>query len=165
MSGAKTYISFGDLVDLYYKIKQKGLGELFSKFHLSDTTRTASKWNTVRSSSDFWVIPEIHRRWREKCTNDPEKEYEAYFCEKYLSGTTGLKMLSVGCGAGSRERKFAKFPHFDSIEGIDIAENLLAEGREAAEKQKLNTISYINGDFVAYSFTPASYDIILFNSS
>lgn len=58
MIGDKTYISIGDFIDLYYKVKQKGYNELLSKFHLSNKGRTLSKWNTISSSSDFWIIPD-----------------------------------------------------------------------------------------------------------
>ena len=161
----KTYISRGDFIDLYYKVKQRGYNELLSKFHISDKARTVSKWNTITSSSDFWIIPEIRRRWNAKCTGDPDIEYEDYFVSKYLSGLKGLKMLSVGCGTGARERKFAKYSDFDLIEGIDIAENQIDEARDHASELNLNNLKYIAGEFTTHLFENAPYDVILFNSS
>src|SRR5688572_3130773 len=122
MFGSKNYISIGDFIDLFYKVKQKGFRDLLSKLHLSDQARTISKWNTaIGTSSDFWIIPEVRRRWNEKCTGDPDLEYEDYVVSKYLTERSGLRMLSIGCGTGSRERKFGRHPNFGLIEGIDMA--------------------------------------------
>lgn len=165
MIGQKTYVAFGDLIDLFYKVKHKGYSGLLSKFQFSNQARTVSKWNSDTSSSDFWIIPQVRSRWNEKCTGDPNLEYEDYVIPKFFSKATGLKMLSVGCGTGSRERKFAKYSNFDRIDGIDLAENQIKEARKLASDLHLNSINYIVGDFVSHNFDPKSYDLILFNSS
>lgn len=165
MNNNITYISFGDLIDLFFKVREKGYNVLLSKFHLSNQTRTVSKWNAITSSSNFWIIPEIRNRWNAKCTGSPITEYEDYVVSKFLSDSKGLRMLSVGCGTGSRERKFGKYSNFDLIEGIDIAEKQIEEARKQASDLKLNNVKYIVGDFVKHDFEPTSYDIVLFNSS
>ena len=165
MIDGKTYISFGDFIDLFYKVKQKGFNELLSKFHLSNQARTVSKWNAITSASDFWIIPEIRNRWNEKCTGDPDLEYEDYVVSKFFSESIGLRMLSVGCGTGSRERKFGKYLNFDLIEGIEMAAKQIDEARKYASDLNLNNIKYIVGDFVTHKFEPDSYDVVLFNSS
>jgi ubiquinone/menaquinone biosynthesis C-methylase UbiE len=161
----KTYLSIGDFIDLFVKIKEKRLIELISKLHLSNQDRTISKWNSIAASSDFWMIPEVRERWNEKCTGNTTIEYEDYVVSKYLSNANGLKMLSVGCGTGSRERKFGKYRNFDLIEGIDISENQIIEARKHASESGFNNIRYIAGDFMKHEFVPSAYDLILFNSS
>ena len=161
----RTYISFGDLIDLFYKIKLKGYAGLLSRLKISNHARTVSKWNSTTPSSDFWIIPEIRKRWNEKCTDHPDLEYEDYVVSKFLAGSSGLKMLSVGCGAGSRERKFGKYSNFETIEGIDMAFNKIEEARKFASDLQLNNVKYTVGDFVKQEFDPSSYDVILFNSS
>jgi ubiquinone/menaquinone biosynthesis C-methylase UbiE len=161
----KTWISAGDVIDLFYKVKQKGISVLLSKFRFSQKARTASKWNTVTASSDFWILPQVRLRWNQKCTGHRNLEYEDYVVAKYLSAKTGLHMLSVGCGTGSRERKFAKYLNFSLIEGIDLAEKKAAEAAKIAKEANLTNIRYHAGDFMKHLFDPASFDVILFNSS
>jgi 2-polyprenyl-3-methyl-5-hydroxy-6-metoxy-1,4-benzoquinol methylase len=161
----RTYLSIGDFVDLFYKIGQKDYFKTLSKLHLSNKARTVSRWNTINSSSDFWIIPDIRRRWNEKCTGNPDLEYEDYTVIKYLSGLKNLKLLSVGCGTGNRERKFAKYPVFSLIEGIDIAAKLIDEAKYIANENNFNNIKYHAGDFTQHNFESESYDVILFNSS
>lgn len=165
MSKSQTYISIGDLIDLYYKVKQKGLQVLSGLFHVSDQNRTASKWNTHISSSDFWILPQVRRRWNEKITGDPALEYEDYVMDRYLPGGKNLGMLSVGCGTGARERKFGKYRQFDRIDGIDVAEQQIQRAREDAARANLHHLEYIAGDFTKQKFEHAPYDVILFNSS
>jgi len=165
MISDKTYISIGDFIDLFYKIRQKSYREIISKLHFLGKTRTVSKWNNNTSSSDFWIIPEIRRRWNEKCTGNPNLEYEDYIVHKYLSYSKCRKMLSVGCGTGSRERKFAKYSNFDLIEGIDLASKKIDAARNHASEMNLNKIKYFVGEFSTHKFQNGSYDIILFNSS
>jgi SAM-dependent methyltransferase len=76
-----------------------------------------------------------------------------------------LRMLSVGCGTGSRERKFGKYENFYLIEGIDLAPSKIEEARKNALESGLKKIRYFVGDFRSFAFEPNSYDLILFNSS
>jgi ubiquinone/menaquinone biosynthesis C-methylase UbiE len=161
----KTWISAGDVIDLFYKVKQKGISVILSKLRFSQKARTASKWNTVTASADFWILPKVRLRWNEKCTGHSNLEYEDYVVAKYLSDRTGLHMLSVGCGTGSRERKFAKYSNFSMIVGIDLAEKKTAEAAKLAKEANLSSIHYLAGDFMKHEFKPDSYDVILFNSS
>jgi ubiquinone/menaquinone biosynthesis C-methylase UbiE len=165
LSHAKTYISAGDFIDLFYKVRQKGLHVLFSKFRLMNQSRTKSKWNTAESSSDFWIIPMVRKRWNEKCTGNPDLSYEDHLMKSQLADSNNLTMLSVGCGTGARERHFAKHPNFVEITGVDMAEKQIEKARRYADEANMHNIKYITGNFLSHDFTPESYDVILFNSS
>ncbi len=161
----KTWISAGDFIDLFYKVKQKGIKILVSKLRFSPKARTASKWNTVSASADFWILHQVRMRMNKKCTGHHNLEYEDYVVAKYLSDKNNLHMLSVGCGTGSRERKFAKYPQFGLIQGIDLAEKKTKEASRLAREENLTSIHYHAGDFMNLDFTAASFDLILFNAS
>jgi len=165
MSANNTYISIGDFIDLFHKIKMKGLGEISSKFSLSHEKRAKSKWNYFIPSSDFWIIPEVRKRWNLKCTGNPELGYEEYVVNKYLKDRTNIRMLSVGSGSGTKERIFAQFPQFSLIEGIDLSPKQVAMAKEAAINENLDKVKYLCGSFPDYPFEANSYDVILFNSS
>jgi SAM-dependent methyltransferase len=165
MFSNKTYISTGDFIDLYHKIKMKGFLEISSKLSFSHEKRAKSKWNHFVPSSDFWIIPEVRKRWNLKCTGNPELGFEAYVEEKYLKGRSNLRMLSVGSGSGTKERLFAQFPQFSNIEGIDLSPKQVAIAKEEALKENLNQIQYHCGSFYDFPFEEEAYDVILFNSS
>lgn len=138
---------------------------VLQKLKLKALSRIATKWNTIVPGSDWWIIPEVRRRWNEKCTGNADLEYEGYVVNKYLQGRSGLTMLSVGCGTGSRERKFAKFQQFSSIVGVDVAPRQIEKAREYANADGFLHINYKVLDFSRHSLPEQSYDLVLFNSS
>lgn len=165
MGRNRTYISWGDFIDLYFKIRQKGFSIIISKLKWSGKARVVSKWNANNAASDFWNIPQIRKRWNEKSTGDSNLEYEDYTVRKYLLESSELRMLSIGCGTGTRERKFAKYDNFQEIIGIDIASRQVEEARKKAKNEGFEQIKYLVADFVNHDFKEAVYDLILFNSS
>lgn len=160
----KTYISVGDFVDVYHKVRQKGLGFVFSKLNFSSTSRIQSKWDSFQSSSDFWIIPTIQKRWNFMISGNENMEYEEYVYHKYLKGKSNLKLLSIGCGEGIHERNFAKYDCFSAIEATDISEESIIKARTLAKDSHLS-INYRSGDFKQLDYDENSFDVILFSSS
>lgn len=165
MAREQTLLSIGDLHDLFYKVRQKGLGVMRGLFNFSGQQRTASKWNEHIVSADSWIIPEVRQRWNEDCTGNKDLGYEDYVMTRYLRDRKAMRMLSIGCGTGARERIWAKYDQFESIDGIDVAAEQIARAREEAGKMELDRLQYFVADFRKQSFEHAPYDLILFNSS
>lgn len=157
-------ITFGDFLDVYHKLRENGMKYLFAKLKLTHKGRVTSKWDSYVSSSDFWIIPEIGQDWNESISGDKDVEYEDYVAQKFLSGKSGLKILSIGCGEGVHERKFAKHSFVSKIVGVDISEGSIATARRLAKEENLD-IEYIASDFFKVDFEKASFDVVLFNSS
>ena len=164
MSSQITLISVGDFIDLYHKVRQKGIHFIISKLNWSSKSRIQSKWDFFKSSSDFWLIPAIQKRWNYMISGNENIEYEEYVYNKYLKDKTNLKLLSIGCGEGIHDRNFAKFNCFSSIEGVDISERSILKAEELAAEMKVN-IKYQSGDFKKLNFKNESFDVILFSSS
>lgn len=164
MSTSKTYISVGDFIDVYHKIRQVGLPKLLSKFKFSSSARITSKWDSYVSKSDFWLIPDIQKRWNKKISGDENNIYEAYVCTKYFAGQSNLKLLSIGCGEGLHDRNFAKHSCFSHIDAIDISQGSIQKAIEKAARENLK-INYFVGDFKSVNFEKEAYDVILFDSS
>jgi SAM-dependent methyltransferase len=166
MTNLKNYISYGDIIDAYHLIRLKGLKFIITGFGINYKGRSASKWNKYEcSQSDFWVIPEVKKRWNQKCTGNPELEYEDYVVQKYLAGKKNLKLLSVGCGNSSHEQTFSKHPCFIAVEGIDISEKQIIKAGNCALEDHCPKISYRLCDFETETLAANSYDVVLFHSS
>ncbi|WP_269685264.1 class I SAM-dependent methyltransferase [Flavobacterium lacustre] len=159
-----TYISVGDFLDVYHKIREKGLRYLMSKVKLLPTARIESKWDSYASTSDFWLIPAIQHSWNKMISGHPEMEYEEYVAQKYLSNKRNLKLLSIGCGEGSHDRNFAKQGCFSLIDGIDISPESIKNAVQSAKENNVD-INYFQGDFKKMKLNSNSYDVILFSSS
>lgn len=158
-------LTWGDFIDVYYKIKFKGATFLFSRlFNFSYQNRVSSKWDAYASVSDFWIIPEIKRSWNFKISGNPIQIYEDYVYEQYLQNKTNLNLLSIGCGEGGHERNFAKYPNISRITGVDVSPGSIATAKSLSVAQNL-TIEYRCDDFFKIDFANQKFDLILFNAS
>ncbi|MEO8238074.1 MAG: class I SAM-dependent methyltransferase [Flavobacterium sp.] len=160
-----TLVSIGDFADVYYKIKNRGINFLFSKFSkFSYKNRVSSKWDSFVSQSDFWIIPEITKTWNYKISGDYDLTYEDYVFHKYFEGKENLGLLSIGCGEGKHERNFAKYRAFNNVVGIDISKDSIENAKKIAADNNLK-INYYCDDFTKTTLLKNKFDVILFDSS
>lgn len=158
-------ISVTDLVDLYHKIHERGVLFILDKFSFSRKKRVYNTWKNVsENSSSWWIIESVQRRWNEKITGDPAIAYEIYVTEHYFQHQNGLTLLSVGCGTGSHEIKFAETRAFKKIIGLDIAPGPLRSAMASARELKLDNVEFVESSFEDYS-TTQKFDVVLFHSS
>ena len=111
------------------------------------------------------LIPEIKEHWNTIISNNPKMEYADYVVDKYLKNDTNLKMLSLGCGAGSHEIKFAKHSNFSEITGIDLAPKLIGEANKNAQQNNFKNLKYEVANIYDCYFDDSIFDVILFHSS
>ncbi|MEI6594959.1 MAG: class I SAM-dependent methyltransferase [Bacteroidota bacterium] len=159
-------ITRGDIIETYFKMKQRGIEYLFSKFTFQKNIRIKNTFNQVNiESSNYWIIPEIKEHWNKIISGNPNQEYADYIVKKYYENKTNLKMLSLGCGAGSHEIKFAKHSNFSEITGIDLAPKLIEEANKNAKQNHLSNLHYTVADIDNSHFEDNNFDVILFHSS
>lgn len=161
------FINTGDFADLYIKLRQRGASYLRSKFSFSARNRTKSTFDVSGITlAHWWIIPQVRARWNFLITGNAETDYETYFVNKYLAGKKDLRMLSIGCGSGSHEFRFATFENFVQIKGIDITSGLIRDASHRAGKMELwHKLVFEIADVYQYDFSKSKYDVILFHSS
>lgn len=164
MAAETSLLSVGDFLDVYYKVKQKGVKQLVSLLQFSNNSRVAEKWNNHQASSDFWIIPQLQKHWNLTISGDENQSYENYVTKKYLPNKWNLSLLSIGCGEGRHERHFAQSGQFSIVIGVDISPKRIEKAQQLANEEKLS-IDYIAGDFHTMNLPKSSFDVILFDSS
>ena len=164
MTKETSFVSVGDFLDVYYKVKQKGFLQLASLFNLTKNKRVSAKWDQYQSSSDFWIIPVLQQHWNTLISGNPEVSYESYVVQKYFHNKTNLSLLSIGCGEGRHERKFAVSGLFSKVIGVDISKDRIERAKQLALENNLK-IDYLAGDFHQMNFENESVDVVLFDSS
>ena len=161
-----TVINIGDFIELYFKIKQRGIEYIFSKFSFVKKTRIKNTFNQVDvASSNYWIIPDVKAYWNKIITGNPTQEYADYVVEKYFKNETNLQLLSLGCGAGSHEIKFARHSNFSEIRGIDLAPKLIDEANKNAQQSNFKNLKYEVSNMYDSHFEDNFFDAILFHSS
>jgi len=161
-----TLISPGDIIDLSEKIRLRGLGYLARRLSFSSSDRIRAAWdNTGSHPTNWWNIPLIRRRWNALISGDPDIDYPVHVMKHHLSGRKGLRMLSPGCGHGSKELRFAAFEAFNQIEGFDLSPRSIATAREAARNEGHGNVRFCVGNAHDFSYGQEQWDMVLFDSS
>jgi ubiquinone/menaquinone biosynthesis C-methylase UbiE len=163
----KTIISIGDFIDIYFKIRSLGSNKFLSRLIPSSNKKRITKaWNSAsgNTQSNWWAVPYVQKRWNSIITGDANTDYYAFIIEKYLKDKKDIKLLSPGCGTGSKELKFAKFDNLKSIEAFDISSERIKVAIENVERLGLKNIRYKIADVQSFKFEKDYYDIIIFDS-
>ncbi len=161
-----TLISIGDIIDLSEKIRLRGLRHLVRRFSCFSSNRIQATWDNVDSPpTNWWNVPLIRRRWNTFISGDTDTDYPTHIMQNHLSGRKGLKMLSPGCGHGSKELRFATFEAFSWIEGFDLSPVSVNAAREAARRAGHGHVRYSVRNTHDFPYGREKWDMVLFDSS
>lgn len=99
-------------------------------------------------------------------SGDPSIDYYAYITHKYFKGRDSLRGLSLGCGIGQRELRWAKLGKFVHIDAFDISkEHIQIAIAAAKEKGYDNIVDYRVADVNKIEIVTDPYDVILAEQS
>ena len=71
----------------------------------------------------------------------------------------GARILDVGCGTG--HTTLAVAPRAASVIGVDLTEEMLAQGRQLADERDFQNVTFMRGDAEALDFPSASFDVVV----
>ncbi len=148
-------------------LQNAGIAAIADKIFRPRRKKIQSAWEHVESDrSSWWDLEEVVRRWNRLITGDPALDYQPYVARKYLLGVRGLKAVSIGCGTGSKEVKWAATKKFSTIDGYDISPSRIQCARELrAESKWKDRLDFQIGDVHTLQFAPASFDVVIFDNS
>lgn len=139
---------------------------------LDDLERVTQSWNTIEHrqmaqlpAMYWWQVPGITRRWNHMISGDAAVGYQEYVAANYFGVRQPKTALTLGCGAGHREREWAKYWSFEQHVGVDIADKRIAEAKASAANAGLSQLKYVISDINEIVLTPNAFDVILFEQS
>jgi len=159
-------ITLEDFIDVYTKIKLRGLPFILSKFNLNNNKRTRSAFNDLNiNAAHSWVIPKIHERWNQLITGNSQIGFKEFIISNILKEQKGLKMLSLGSGNCFHELEFATRKNFSEIVCMDISDELIKNAKATAKEKNLTNITFKVQDVYNYDFPENYFDIVFFHAS
>ena len=162
-------VTIDDFRDIYFKIKQKGWNFVFLKLNFNRKLRTKHTFNYMNDIfvSEWYVIPQIKKRWNTMITGNENISYEDFLMKEVFAEKSNLRLLSLGSGACSHELKFASYSNFAEIICVDIAQNRLNEAKKTAMKNNVTNIHFVCSDIHTHIHNVEKnyFDIVLFHSS
>jgi SAM-dependent methyltransferase len=132
---------FGNLVstrDIYRLCERlpHHAGTLARRLLWSGRRRTVDTYSRPAKDDQWWSIPAVLRRWNKLVTGDEQLDHYRWLADRYLP-RSDLRALSVGCGEGARELRWARTGRFRSVLGIDLSPYAIDSARRAASAASL----------------------------
>jgi ubiquinone/menaquinone biosynthesis C-methylase UbiE len=159
----KNLINPYDLVLLYEKIRRDGLSRMSSKLTKGNEERVRRSWaHTSESTSSWWDIPEVNRRWNLLITGSPDIDQYSYVSAKYLNVDHPLNGVSLGCGSGNREIRWVTACEQLRLSCYDISGERIEQARINAGRANVSSqLSFEVGDVHTLELGLKKYDVVL----
>ncbi|MFC1552394.1 class I SAM-dependent methyltransferase [Candidatus Latescibacterota bacterium] len=151
-----------DFIDVM-RDSSKALLRLTPGLLLNKEDRVKVAWeHTSAPPRNWWDIPAVRERWNRLISGDTALDYYEYISRKYLSNNNSLHALSLGCGTGHREIRWAELGSFANIDAYDLSEKRIEIAVENAREKGLDTIiNFKAGSVDDISMLENHYDVVL----
>ena len=120
-----------DAERLYRRMRRGQLRQMVGTVRAPGPERVLAHWSAAGPSAGQvrWdEIPAIRRRWH---TFGGDTSFAEHVTRRWLSGRSGLRALSLGCGSGGQEIGWAGLGVFAQITGVDISPEQTRHAKEA----------------------------------
>lgn len=157
--------NFVNVEDLQTLIKQgpKVLSEIISRLGIAEKKRIKTAWShSSNPPKNWWDIPVVRSRWNHLISGDPQVDYYDYISQKYLANKNSLSALSIGCGTGHRELRWAETSKFSSIDAYDLSHPRIQNAISIAKQNNYDKIiNYRVSDVYGIKAHENHYDVVL----
>lgn len=159
----RNYINRHDFARAARVLAKRSTGRALERLRTRGQDRVVAHWSEVApSTTEWWSIGAVNQRWNRLITGDPAVDFPSYCAGRYLAGRESLHGLSVGCGTGHRERRWARLGVFDRLDAVDLAAQAITEARAAAAEDGLgNVLNFAVADAMSADFAGGDYDVLL----
>ena len=156
-------VNIHDFVVLGERLRRKGISWALLKLSESDEGRVKRSWaHTTSETSNWWDIPEVNRRNNRLMTGSPDLEHHAHLASKYLTSDRTIEGISLGCGTGRQEIKWALACDRLRLSGVDISRKRIAQARANAEEAGLTArLTFDVADVNSLELGRKKYDVVL----
>jgi SAM-dependent methyltransferase len=90
----------------------------------------------------------------------------SYIAQKHLAGQRALHGVSLGCGTGFRERRWAREGIFSRLDGYDLSPaRIIHASQEAAASGLADVLRFHEGDARTLELKRETYDVVLCESA
>jgi ubiquinone/menaquinone biosynthesis C-methylase UbiE len=156
------WVNADDFALIARRIREGGLRRILGKVFGGRRSRVKTAWRKSEiPPTNWWDIPEVVERWNLKITGSPEKDFNQYVTESYLGDRTDLTAISLGCGTGVREIRWAETGKFKRIEGYDLSAPRIETARELAVSSGFSDVLQFEVADVFTTGTDKTYDAVI----
>jgi SAM-dependent methyltransferase len=160
-------VNLHDIVVLVGKVRTGQGRRVLSRMFRPARSRIEQSWeHTGTSTTHWWEIPGIQRRWNRLITGNPEVDPVEYVSKKYFRYTVNPKGISLGCGLGNRELKWIRGNPGLTIDAYDLSAERILHAQRLAEQEHLqHRLRFSVGNVFDPDIGNGTYDIVFVEDS
>ena len=159
-------VNVHDVSRLIRKAKKRQLSSVFSGLKSNRVERVQQAWQHTQGPPLWTAIPDVGERQNLLISGDANVDYYEYITHKYFSDRELLYALSLGCGSGIRELKWAELGKFKRIDAYDLSASRIHHAvAQAREKGYDKIIHYCTADVYKVGMSDNFYDVVLAEDS
>jgi len=160
------YINADDFRLIARRIGEGGFRRILRRVLGTKQTRVETSWEKSEiPPTNWWDIPEVQDRWNRKVTGSGDTDFNDHVVATHFQHRRDLLGLSLGCGTGVREKRWAETGVFRRIDGYDLSEPRIATAKALAESSGLaDVLHFETGDVYTKTFTE-TYDVVIVEGS
>jgi SAM-dependent methyltransferase len=155
-------VNLHDFVVLAGKVRTGAGGNLLARFFRPARSRIEQSWrHTGSTTTHWWGIPGVQRRWNHLITGNPNIDPVGYVSKKYFRYTVNPKGISLGCGLGNRELKWIVANPGLTIDGYDLSTDRILHAQQLAEQEHLQErLKFSPANVFDLDIADGTYDIV-----
>jgi SAM-dependent methyltransferase len=148
---------------LLRKVRRLELNPVIAKLRVRGGARVVEHWAEVApSTTEWWAIPAVIKRWNLLTTGDAETSFPAYVAAKHFAPRQDLHGLSLGCGTGGNELLWARTGAFGLLEGVDVSQTRIDfAARTAADEGLTDVLRFRTADVNRMTADGETFDVLL----
>lgn len=158
------WINFHEILYLLKKYQRDPatISKLVSWILLSQSNKVKAAWEHTQSPPiHWWDVPAIKERWNFLVSGDGQVDYCDYIDQKFWAGRDAMRALSLACGSGIRELRWAETKKFNRIDAYDLSVNRIRYATDVAVDRGLGHIlNYQVSDVFRLDAQDNSYDVV-----
>lgn len=160
-------INIGDLARLIEKIRQGEFYRILLKLMHYRETKITERSRTAADEPKSWLeIPAVSKRINYLISGNPDVDYYEYISRKYLANKGPLTALSLGCGGGYRELRWAEVANIKRMDAYDRSEaRIMSAIDEAKRKGYGEILNFRVADVRRLDVLQNHYDLVLTQDS
>jgi ubiquinone/menaquinone biosynthesis C-methylase UbiE len=135
--------------------------------HLHERDRVMATWGPVRATSSHWYdVPEVVEHRLGRAGAGRSSDHVERFVAEHLGDRHALVALSVGCGTGTKELRWAGTGRLARLDAFDLSSDAIEAAKAAAAAAGVSDVTrFFVGDLFELPEESAQYDIVIFEDS
>jgi ubiquinone/menaquinone biosynthesis C-methylase UbiE len=154
-------------VDHVVQFARRGeLGVVARRLIAPQSQRVRETWSDpAPPPTNWWDLPYFEDRWNLLASGDPAVDHVTYIASRHLGHD--LSAISLGCGTGERELRWAATGRFARLVGVDLSAQRIEAARQVAANTPNATgvVEFEVADVQTIGVPPQSLDVVIGESS